>query len=235
DFAVTFTASSATLGSSTSTKGITVNVKATGDVWVSTDVGLFHTVNNGTTFTQITGFTNTYSLSTGAPKTTGGYPSVFAFGTYNGTPGLWRSDDQGSTWTRLDDAAHGFGSQEANYVCGDQRAWGRLYVGTNGRGIFYGDDNGSTSTTTTKASSTTTSSSSTRTSSSSTTTSKTSSITTTTKTSSSTTTTTTTTTAGGTGTACHYCQCGGTGFTGPTTCVSPYTCTYSNDFYSQCL
>ncbi|KAG9047162.1 hypothetical protein FS837_002896 [Tulasnella sp. UAMH 9824] len=146
DFAVTFAATSATLGSSTSAKGITVNVKTTGDVWVSTDVGLFHTVNNGTTFTQISGFTVAYSVSTGAPKTTGGYPSVFVFGTYNSNPGLWRSDDQGSTWNRLDDAAHGFGSQEANYVCGDRNSWGRVYVGTNGRGIFYGDDNGSTST-----------------------------------------------------------------------------------------
>ncbi|KAF8896180.1 endo-1,4-beta-xylanase C precursor [Infundibulicybe gibba] len=30
-------------------------------------------------------------------------------------------------------------------------------------------------------------------------------------------------------------QCGGSGWTGPTTCVSGYTCTFSNPFYSQCL
>ncbi|RVD80550.1 uncharacterized protein DFL_008445 [Arthrobotrys flagrans] len=30
-------------------------------------------------------------------------------------------------------------------------------------------------------------------------------------------------------------QCGGIGWTGPTTCVSGYTCTYSNDWYSQCI
>lgn len=30
-------------------------------------------------------------------------------------------------------------------------------------------------------------------------------------------------------------QCGGNGWTGPTTCISGYTCTYSNDWYSQCL
>jgi DUF1680 family protein len=33
----------------------------------------------------------------------------------------------------------------------------------------------------------------------------------------------------------QYGQCGGTGYTGPTTCASPFKCTYSNDFYSQCL
>jgi hypothetical protein len=53
----------------------------------------------------------------------------------------------------------------------------------------------------------------------------------------------TTTAAGSTGgggfsssrTAAQYGQCGGTRWAGPTTCVSPYTCTYSNAYYSQCL
>lgn len=32
-----------------------------------------------------------------------------------------------------------------------------------------------------------------------------------------------------------YAQCGGQGWTGATTCVTGYTCTYSNQYYSQCL
>lgn len=32
-----------------------------------------------------------------------------------------------------------------------------------------------------------------------------------------------------------YGQCGGQGWTGATTCVSGYVCTYANDWYSQCL
>lgn len=47
--------------------------------------------------------------------------------------------------------------------------------------------------------------------------------------------TTTTTASGGGGTQQHWGQCGGQGWTGPTTCASPYTCTYSNPYYSQCL
>ncbi|KAF7299476.1 Alpha/Beta hydrolase protein [Mycena indigotica] len=35
--------------------------------------------------------------------------------------------------------------------------------------------------------------------------------------------------------AAHWGQCGGQGWTGPTTCVAPYTCTVSNPYYSQCL
>ncbi|KAH6621571.1 carbohydrate-binding module family 1 protein [Chaetomium sp. MPI-SDFR-AT-0129] len=45
---------------------------------------------------------------------------------------------------------------------------------------------------------------------------------------------TTTSTPGGC-TAPQWSQCGGTGYTGCTTCASPYTCKYSNDWYSQCL
>ncbi|KAJ5712415.1 hypothetical protein N7493_008883 [Penicillium malachiteum] len=46
--------------------------------------------------------------------------------------------------------------------------------------------------------------------------------------------TTTSTTSSSTG-AAHYAQCGGTGWTGATTCVSPYVCTVENAYYSQCL
>ncbi|KAM0129696.1 hypothetical protein ACHAP3_007725 [Botrytis cinerea] len=47
-------------------------------------------------------------------------------------------------------------------------------------------------------------------------------------------TTTTVTSPGSTGVA-HWGQCGGTGYTGSTTCASPYTCTYANAYYAQCL
>ncbi|KAL9110354.1 MAG: hypothetical protein Q9227_005085 [Pyrenula ochraceoflavens] len=45
----------------------------------------------------------------------------------------------------------------------------------------------------------------------------------------------TTTAASGSGVAQHWGQCGGIGWTGPTTCASPYKCTASNAYYSQCL
>jgi len=37
------------------------------------------------------------------------------------------------------------------------------------------------------------------------------------------------------GTQAEWGQCGGIGWTGPTTCVAGTTCTYSNAYYSQCL
>ncbi|PKX90157.1 uncharacterized protein P174DRAFT_463619 [Aspergillus novofumigatus IBT 16806] len=47
--------------------------------------------------------------------------------------------------------------------------------------------------------------------------------------------TTTAVTETSTGIAQHWGQCGGQGWTGPTTCVSPYTCQVQNAYYSQCL
>jgi cellulose 1,4-beta-cellobiosidase len=46
---------------------------------------------------------------------------------------------------------------------------------------------------------------------------------------------TTTASSGSSGTVAQYAQCGGTGWTGATACVSGYTCTSLNTYYSQCL
>lgn len=45
--------------------------------------------------------------------------------------------------------------------------------------------------------------------------------------------TATTTAPGASQTA--YGQCGGDGYSGPTSCVAPYVCTYSSPYYSQCV
>ncbi|KAJ5523317.1 endo-beta-1-4-glucanase B [Penicillium frequentans] len=50
-----------------------------------------------------------------------------------------------------------------------------------------------------------------------------------------TTSTSTSTGSTATATASHWAQCGGTGWTGATTCASPYTCQVQNAYYSQCL
>lgn len=48
-------------------------------------------------------------------------------------------------------------------------------------------------------------------------------------------TSTNSTTGTGGGTVAEWGQCGGQGWTGATACVSPYTCTVINSYYSQCL
>lgn len=221
----TFTAKGQ-LGSSTSVFDIAVHPSVTGDIWVSTDKGLFHSTNNGTSFTAISGISQAWGIALGAPKTSGGYPAVFVAANYGGIAYL-RSDDQGVNWVKINDAAHGFGSASSNCITADSRVYGRVYIGTNGRGIFYGEVAGSappptttagpTPTTTTSKTTTTTSTSPTTTSTSKTTTSS------------------TTTSSGGQAPAGAYGQCGGQGWAGATACVAGYTCVAQNPFYSQCV
>jgi len=109
-----------------------------------------------------------------------------------------------------------------------------------GPSVFTCGGSGSTPTTTssTKAASSTSTSTKSTTTSTSTSTKPTTSSTTSSKSSSTSTkasSTSSSSTSTSTGTAAHYGQCGGTGWTGPTVCASPYTCTYSSAYYSQCL
>ncbi|KAG8983287.1 Exoglucanase 1 [Tulasnella sp. JGI-2019a] len=85
-----------------------------------------------------------------------------------------------------------------------------------------------TSTTSTSSKATTSTTSSKATTSTTSTVSKTTATSTTSKVA-----TTTSSTSGSTQT--QYGQCAGLTWTGPTTCASPFTCKYSNDYYSQCL
>ncbi|MGD0200726.1 MAG: xyloglucanase, partial [Bryobacteraceae bacterium] len=65
------------------------------------------------------------------------YPAVYVIGTVSGVYGIFRSDDAGASWTRINDDAHQYGF--LGTITGDPRIYGRVYVGTQGRGIVYGD------------------------------------------------------------------------------------------------
>ncbi|MGN6725340.1 MAG: WD40/YVTN/BNR-like repeat-containing protein [Tepidisphaeraceae bacterium] len=76
-------------------------------------------------------------IGVGAGETSSAYPAIFVGGSCMGQTGFFRSDDQGQSWTRISDADHQYGW--VTVIQGDPRVYGRLYVGTNGRGILYGD------------------------------------------------------------------------------------------------
>lgn len=121
-------AAKGSLGTSTSPVKVIVNPSVTGDVWVSTDTGLFHSTNLGTSFTAIAGVTSAWAIALGAPAKTGGYPALFASASIGGTVGVFRSDDTGVNWVQINDAAHGFGSASANVLTADPRIYGRYVL-----------------------------------------------------------------------------------------------------------
>lgn len=120
----TFT-SPGTLGASTAPAKVIVNPAVTGDVWVSSDVGIFHTTNSGASFTQISGPTQAWAIALGAPAKAGGYPALFAAAMFGTQFGYFRSDDEGVNWVQINDATHGFGSLSANCLTADPRIYGR--------------------------------------------------------------------------------------------------------------
>ncbi|KAI0973421.1 glycoside hydrolase family 74 protein [Xylaria arbuscula] len=240
DTAATF-AAGGTLTGATSVHAIAAHPTTAGEVWASTDVGIFRSTDFGSTFTKVsTALTNTYGIALGLGS--GTTWNVYAFGTGSAGARLYGSADTGATWTDIQGASQGFGAIDSAKVAGSGNTANQVFVGTNGRGVFYASGSlsggGSTTSTTTKAASTTTKASSTL----STTTTKAAS-TTTTKASTTTTAATTTTTSKASTTSSSptstatgtVAQCGGTGYTGPTGCESPYTCTVQNEYYSQCV
>lgn len=112
-----------------------------GEVWVAAnDKGLFRSSDAGESWTKLQGIERAWRFGWGFNKAKA--PVAYVLGTVRGdniarTVALYRSDDMGKTWLRLDDANRGWG--QASVINGDRQVPGRVYVGTNGRGIFYGD------------------------------------------------------------------------------------------------
>jgi hypothetical protein len=164
DGGATFTATAATGLPSSGTVNIKAVAGTAGDVWVtggsSTSSGIWHSTNGGAGFTQLSSASAAINLGFGKSAAAGGYPALYAIATVGGVQGIFRSDDAGSTWTRINDNAHQWGNIGAA-ITGDPRIYGRVYVGTNGRGIMYGDiAGGSTGSPSASASSSSTPSSS---------------------------------------------------------------------------
>jgi photosystem II stability/assembly factor-like uncharacterized protein len=108
-----------------------------GHLWLATRAGLARSTDGGATFTPVPAVEHSYHVGFGRPAKTGGYPAIYLNGTVGGTYGLFRSDDAGDTWTRINDGRHQFGA--INCVTGDPKVYGRVYLASASFGIPYGD------------------------------------------------------------------------------------------------
>jgi photosystem II stability/assembly factor-like uncharacterized protein len=108
-----------------------------GDVWVSTTKDLQRSTDWGRTFAPLGTVDESFSVGFGKGPPGASYPSVYLVGKVRGVYGFFRSDDVGATWVRINDDEHQFGW--VSVITGDPRVFGRVYVGSGGRGILYGD------------------------------------------------------------------------------------------------
>ncbi|BCJ94693.1 xyloglucanase [Anaerocolumna cellulosilytica] len=114
-----------------------------GDVWIAGETyngisGIFHTTDSGQSFTKSTDVEEGYVIGFGKAAPGETYMSLYASAKIYGVKGIFRSDDAGQTWVRINDDAHQYGVTNS-CITGDPRIYGRVYLGTNGRGILYAD------------------------------------------------------------------------------------------------
>lgn len=108
-----------------------------GHLWLPTSSGLYRSTDSGVSFAALSGVQKAVAVGFGMPASGQTHPAVYLIGTIGNVEGFYRSDDVGATWVRINDANHQYG--EARMIIGDPRVYGRAYIGTNGRGILYGD------------------------------------------------------------------------------------------------
>lgn len=109
-----------------------------GDLWVALrNNGLYHSTDGGTNFARLDTVQAADSLGFGKPPPGKSFPALYLAGSIDRSRALFRSDDAGQSWVRINDDQHQFGY--VSRVTGDPRIYGRCYFATGGRGLVYGD------------------------------------------------------------------------------------------------
>lgn len=134
-----------------SNSSLAVNPNAEGDVWVADGHSVFHSLDGGATWTKLnvtgsiwgshptTEWPEVYgatALALGkAPASASYSASVYLVGVINNVWGVYRSDNGGGSWTRVNDDKNQFGG--IGPIAADQNIAGRVYVGGGGRGVLF--------------------------------------------------------------------------------------------------
>ena len=110
-----------------------------GDIWLPAGInGLWRSRDAGVTFSKFANVQEASNIGFGMPKSKDGYPALYTSAKIGGIRGIFRSDDAGHHWVRINDDRHQY-AYTGSAITGDPRVYGRVYVSTNGRGVIYGD------------------------------------------------------------------------------------------------
>ncbi|PZV06835.1 MAG: hypothetical protein DCF32_08905 [Leptolyngbya sp.] len=103
------------------------------------DEGLYHSTDGGATFTAVPQVKTAHLFAFGK-ATLNAAPPLYIYGTLrdqNQTEGVFRSRDLGAHWEKLTSPEQPIGNKP-NVLEASQQIEDLVFVGTNGRGIFYG-------------------------------------------------------------------------------------------------
>ena len=112
---------------------------ASGDLWTCLDTqGFYRSTNGGATFSKVGTVDRAYRFAFGKAAPGSATPAVYLYGSVSGSClGVFRSLDLGQTWTELTDLAQAMGNGPGVMEASAQE-YGLVFIGTAGRGIFYG-------------------------------------------------------------------------------------------------
>jgi len=108
-----------------------------GELWLAAFDGLFRSIDSGKTFVKLSGVQEIHGFGFGKAAPNNAYPALYLIGVVDGVRGIFRSDNIAESWVRINDDQHQWGL--LLHITGDPKQYGRVYVGTHGRGIVYGD------------------------------------------------------------------------------------------------
>lgn len=100
----------------------------------TTKGGVWKSTNGGDSWTKCAGTTAVRQVTFGKAQSGSGY-TVFINGYVGGVKGVWRSNDYGATWTALDEVPTACAIET---MSGDRQTYGKVWIGTAGRGLFEG-------------------------------------------------------------------------------------------------
>jgi xyloglucan-specific exo-beta-1,4-glucanase len=123
----------------------------TGDLWLSEEgdnpnflsstrapwEGLYHSHDGGKSWTKMPSVSRAITFSFGAPSKSG-VNTLFYYGRQTGSSAdrIYRSTNLGKTWTNIQYPGQALG--DCPWIMeGSRQTFGRVFIGTSGRGIFY--------------------------------------------------------------------------------------------------
>ena len=110
---------------------------ASGQLYLSSHDGLVRGSDDGALLATASELTSVGAFGFGMHAPYHSQVTLYAAGKRGDEQGIFRSIDGGQHWQRIDNDTHRYG--EISMITGDPRMFGRVYFGTSGRGIVYGD------------------------------------------------------------------------------------------------